>query len=430
MRIERKRLFDTFEHVAVIGGGVMALASALALQRAGLKVILYDEAAATQPASWGNAGHIAIEQVEPLASPQILRSAWRRMFFNGGPADFRLRDMSAWLPWLLRFANACRPSTFRSGARALEALLSDATPAWTRLLSAIGQPELLKQHGHMVLWESEASAAAGLAAWTRTPIGNASFDRLDAAALSDPARPLPIDAAGGICFSGTSQIADLGVLLQAMRRRFEDNGGEVRLSRVAALSVENGVARLTLANGERVARCGLVMAAGIGSAPLMRDIGHIVPLIAERGYHIEGDAGSWPRHLPPVVFEDRSMIVTRFGNRLRAASFTEFARPSSPPDKKKWQRLHRHAADLGLPLGEPVTQWMGARPTFPDYLPALGVSYRCSNLIYAFGHQHLGLTLAPVTAEIVAGLAMSRPPPIDLLPFDIERFVTRKRRTY
>ncbi len=429
MRIERKSLFDTFEHVAVIGGGVMALASSLALQRAGLKVILYDEGAAVPPASWGNAGHIAIEQVEPLASPHILRSAWRRFFFNGGPADFRLRDISVWLPWLIRFANACRPATFRSGARALEALLNDATPAWVRLVSAIGQPDLLKQNGHMVLWESEASATAGLAAWTRTPSGNTSFDSLEILPLSDPARTLPIEAAGGISFSGTSQIDDLGVLLQAMRRSFEDNGGEVRLSRVAGLSLDDGLARLTLADGEQVARCGVVMAAGVGSAPLMRSIGHIVPLIAERGYHIEGDAGSWPEHLPPVVFEDRSMIVTRFGKRLRAASFTEFARPSSPPDEKKWLRLRRHVAELGLPLGEPVTQWMGARPTFPDYLPALGVSNRCSNLIYAFGHQHLGLTLAPVTAEIVAGLAMNLTPEIDLLPFDIERFRSRNKGT-
>jgi len=426
MRIERKTLFGPFDHVAVIGSGVVALASALALQRARLKVVLYDEAAATPPASWGNAGHIAVEQVEPLASPHILRSAWRRLAFNGGPADFRLCDLPAWLPWLIRYAGACRPSTFRSGARALESLLGDATPAWTRLVAAIGQPELLKPNGHMVLWESEASAAAGLAAWTRTPTGTARFDSLDASALSDVSRALSIDAAGGIGFSGTSQIADLGLLLQAMRRSFEDRGGEVRLSRVAALSVRDGLARLTLAGGEQVERCGVVMAAGIGSAPLMRGIGHTVPLIAERGYHIEGDAGSWPRHLPPVVFEDRSMIVTRFGDRLRAASFTEFAKPSSPPDETKWRRLRRHAAELGLPLGEPVAEWMGARPTFPDYLPALGISYRCSNLIYAFGHQHLGLTLAPVTAEILAGLAMSRPPAIDLLPFDIERFVTRK----
>jgi D-amino-acid dehydrogenase len=151
-----------------------------------------------------------------------------------------------------------------------------------------------------------------------------------------------------------------------------------------------------------------------------------VPLVAERGYHIEGEAGDWPKHLPPVVFEDRSMIVTRFGGRLRAASFTEFARPSSPPDIKKWERLHRHASELGLHLGEPLTQWMGARPTLPDYLPAIGVSRRADNLIYAFGHQHLGLTLAATTGEIVAELATGGRPATDIQPFDIERFAFRR----
>ena len=116
------------------------------------------------------------------------------------------------------------------------------------------------------------------------------------------------------------------------------------------------------------------------------------------------------------------MIVTRFGDRLRAASFVEFGRAGSPPDPRKWARLRRHVRELGLPLAEPISQWMGARPTLPDYLPAIGVSRRASNLAYAFGHQHLGLTLAATTGEILADLVRGGPVAIDLAAFDIERF--------
>jgi D-amino-acid dehydrogenase len=142
----------------------------------------------------------------------------------------------------------------------------------------------------------------------------------------------------------------------------------------------------------------------------------------ERGYHIRAAAEDWPVDLPPIVFEDRSMIVTRYADSVQAASFVELARPNAPPDPRKWERLERHVAELGLPMRPPFTRWMGARPTLPDYLPAIGRSRRATNLLYAFGHQHLGLTLAPITAELVVALAEDSPTNIDHTPFDLDRF--------
>src|SRR3546814_16248428 len=103
--------------------------------------------------------------------------------------------------------------------------------------------------------------------------------------------------------------------------------------------------------------------------------------------------------MPPVVFEDRSMIVTRFRSGLRAAGFVEFGRAESPSDARKWARLRAHVQALGLPFRLPGEPWMGARPTLPDYLPAIGRARHAGNLFYAFGQQHLGLTLAPMTGE-------------------------------
>jgi D-amino-acid dehydrogenase len=129
----------------------------------------------------------------------------------------------------------------------------------------------------------------------------------------------------------------------------------------------------------------------------------------------------WP-DLPPVVFEDRSMIVTRFESGLRAASFVEFSSPDAPPDRRKWQRLRQHIEALGLPCNEPAREWMGARPTLPDYLPAIGRLPDAPNILYAFGHQHLGLTLAAITGELVAQLATQSPTAVSLSAFDIQRF--------
>jgi glycine/D-amino acid oxidase-like deaminating enzyme len=103
----------------------------------------------------------------------------------------------------------------------------------------------------------------------------------------------------------------------------------------------------------------------------------------------------------------------------------EFSRVSSPADPRKWRRLRSHAAALRLPLSSTASEWMGVRPTLPDYLPALGRSSRANNLLYAFGHQHLGLTLAAVTGEIVSSLATEESAPVDLAPFSLERFGRR-----
>ena len=165
-----------------------------------------------------------------------------------------------------------------------------------------------------------------------------------------------------------------------------------------------------------------MVAAGARSAKLVTPLGHSAPLIAERGYHIEADAPGWPADLPPVVFEDRSMIATRFARGLRAASFVEFSRIGSAPDARKWARLRAHVAALGLPIGAGAAEWIGARPTLPDYLPAIGRHAATPAIAYAFGHQHLGLTLAATTGEAVAAMLAGEAPAFDLTPFDLDRF--------
>jgi D-amino-acid dehydrogenase len=167
----------------------------------------------------------------------------------------------------------------------------------------------------------------------------------------------------------------------------------------------------------------IVVSAGARSRDVLRDEGTFAPLIAERGYHLRAPVSEhWPADLGPVAFEDRSLIIGRFSSAMRASSFVEFANPDSPPDPKKWARLRQHVTELGLPLVLPAETWMGNRPTLPDYLPAIGHSGRSRNVIYAFGHQHLGLTMGPITAELVAQLATGTTSAVPLEPFSLQRF--------
>ncbi|MFC3579604.1 NAD(P)/FAD-dependent oxidoreductase [Sphingomonas hylomeconis] len=404
------------QRITVVGGGIVGLSSAVALAHAGYVVSVFEVDATRNAASWGNAGHIATEQVAPLSSPASLRSAPGRLFSRGGALDLPLAMIRHWLPFALRMLCASTPARFAQGRAALAPLLASALPAWQRLAAAIGAPELISTEGHFVLWESADSARRGRAAWHAADTGTATFRDATMAELD------AIDAINGtpyldgIRFAGSGQITDLGELATALERALLAAGGRI-VRETALITVIDGMASVVGIDSDLV-----LIAAGARSGALIRAAGHKVPLIAERGYHIRAAADAWPAELPPIVFEDRSMIVTRYRDQVQAASFVEFGAADAAPDAAKWRRLEQHVAALGLPLTGPFTRWIGARPTLPDYLPAIGRSLRAGNLLYAFGHQHLGLTLAPITAELVVALAQGVAPAIDLAAFDVERF--------
>ena len=406
----------------VIGGGLIGMSCALNLQLRGIRTTIVDPATTWRGASWGNAGHLATEQVEPIASRKTLRSFPRRLFFRGGALSLPPRDLRVWLPFALRLIRSSNPARFAAGKVALNSLLRSAIPAWRRLAAAASAERLIAEDGHFVVWETPAGAEAGRAAWTRSDTGTTTFrdatDEEIAALSAQTSRPI----AGAIRFHGTGQVLDLGELADRLTEHFVLSGGSRRTARVRNLVMNRSKAAAVLDSGE-VLHAGLVVvAAGVASAALLQPLGYRVPIIAERGYHIQSANAAWPAALPPVVFEERSMIVTPFRSGLRAASFVEFARADAPADPRKWARLRSHVAELGLSLREPCSEWFGARPTLPDYLPALGRSERAANLLYAFGHQHLGLTLAAISGELIAALARREAADVDLTPFDLERF--------
>jgi D-amino-acid dehydrogenase len=407
------------QRAVIIGGGVVGLSVSTGLQRVGIDVTVIDAAPAAGAASWGNAGHIATEQVEPLASWPVLRSAPRRLFSRGGALGLPPSQIKRWLPFALRMASAA--NRVDHGRTALRSLLANALPAWKSLSEQVGMPALVRETGHFVVWETPASAAAGLAAWRAADIGTTRFHECDAGEmqlLSGLTKQAP---AGAIRFENTAQIADLPKLADALRAAITARNGRIVNANARAIVHRERSVSVTLDDGSSIESDFAVVAGGVRSRELMEPYSKSVPLIAERGYHLQMTEHRWP-DLPPVVFEDRSMIVTRFESGLRAASFVEFSSIDAPPDDRKWQRLRSHVTALGLPCDAPARQWMGARPTLPDYLPAIGRLPHAPNILYAFGHQHLGLTLAAITGDLIAQLATNSPTAVSLAPFDLQRF--------
>ncbi len=393
--------------VVVVGGGIIGMCAALALQERGLTVIVADAGDMPAQASWGSAGRIAVELSQPLSSLATLRALPGSLFSLGGPVGLPAGTLGQWLPFGLRFIGASAPRRFAAGTQALTRLLAQALPAWRRRLAALNVPHLLLENGHYSIWEHHGACARGQRAW-RHNAGAAQVSALRPEESACLRGLIATPIAGALRFSGTASIADMPELHARLRAGFLAHGG--------TLSAAVG----QIEEAQRLAD-EVVVAAGLGSAPLLRRLGHAVPLIAERGYHIQQEDPQWPADLPPLFFEERSLVVTRFKSALRATSFVEFTAEDAAPDKRKWARLRRHARELGLPFGSGATEWMGSRPTLPDYLPALGRSRRGA-VTYAFGHQHLGLTLAAITGELVAQLLCESATGLDLEVFDLERF--------
>lgn len=405
----------------VIGGGLVGAASALRLRAAGFVVTLIDPGDPRRAASFGNIGHIAAEQVSPLASRESLRTFPGRLFGLGGPLDFRWRDAGLWVPWALRFIAASDPARHARGQMALTALLADVLPAWRRLAAFAGAPDIVGRDGHAVVWMSPRAAEKGLRDWERAATGSAAFRPMTAGDLESYATAMTRPPAAGIRFSGTAQVSEPQAARDALIAAFKAQGGEVVHARVARLSGGDRVIAYLDGGGLREAE-GALVAAGAWAGRLMRGLGVAAPVIAERGYSVQSADHDWDEALPPTVFEEQSMVVSRFTSGLRASSFVEFGSPDAPGDPRKWRFLERRLADLGIRFSPEPDRWVGPRPTLPDYLPAIGRLERDPRILYAFGHQHLGLTMAAISAELTASLATGGEPLVDLTPFRIERF--------
>ena len=161
----------------------------------------------------------------------------------------------------------------------------------------------------------------------------------------------------------------------------------------------------------------VVIAAGAWSKELARQVGDRVPLDTERGYHLNlepGEAGELRR---PVMFPERGFVLAPMLDGIRLTSGVELAGLNAPPDFSRIRRLLPAAREALPGLSDRVTrQWLGYRPSTPDSLPVIGRSPRSRAVFYAFGHQHLGLTLGPITGRLIAAAVAGRQPEFDLRP--------------
>jgi D-hydroxyproline dehydrogenase len=404
--------------IAVIGAGVIGAAVALSLAREGRRVMLLDRAEpGIAGASFGNVGHIAAELVQPLPSAGLLFGFWRELFGFGGALDLPARQVFSMLPWISRFA----VSAFRraENTRQLAPLVLPAAAVWALWLEEISRPELLRRHGHYEIGfgphsarQMRANARAMLKLGIKTR-------ELSAEQLLPLQRAAHAPAAAGLWFEDSAHVIDPLRVVQALVAAALARNATYRRAEVRALKVSGD--QLELHSDQPPLRVdAAVVCAGMGSAPLLAPFGLHAPLQAVRGYHVELP-GIAPLLDAPVLYTREHLLITPMAGRLRASSYMEFKDADAPSDPRKPERLRRTARALGYPCELEGPSWVGARPVLPDYLPGIGRAPG-AKVFYALGHQHIGLTIAPISAELIADMVAERAPRHAIRDFSLERF--------
>lgn len=406
------------ERIAVIGAGIVGCATAWALAREGRQVLLIDRSEpALGGASFGNAGHIATEQLQPLPSPTLLCSVWRELFLLGGPVHVPARRWLALAPWMLRFARAAFRQSHHTPA--LAALVRPAAEVLEGYLREIGRQDLLCRNGHYCVWLGPRRLAQAVRALRNAQALGVRAVPAPEALLQAIAARAGTGSAAGCHFPDSAHVIDPRRLANALVEAAV--GAGARFARTEVREMFPLGDRIGIRTEERVLSVpAVVVCAGVESPPLLARFGLRAPLTAERGYHLEMP-GEPPLASAPVVYADQSIVVTPMDGRLRATSYLEFERHGAPSDPRKIERLRTRLRALGYPC-PPGQGWVGSRPTLPDYLPAIGRAPGAAEVFYATGHQHLGLTLAAPTAEVIAALVAHREPPIEAGAFDLRRF--------
>lgn len=408
--------------IVVVGAGIIGVTCALQLARQGKRVVVIDQQAPGMGASWGNAGHLATEQVFPIADVSILKRLPAMLLDPTGPLRLDWKYLPRALPWFIRLLLNLRPANYRRSVAGIRALNEASLGAWQRLLNSIERPGLLREQGSLLVFERADSRPAIDALQQRMAQQGVPVQRWSADAIRAAAPQLSAALQGGLFFPGTGHFLDPYQVVRELVGAAEANGVQFLKQHVLdARLLEDGVV-LTTDQGSFAARQVLI-ACGAHSAELTAALtGKKVPLDTERGYHL-----MLPREhdrLPFAVTSlERKFIMTPMAGGLRLAGTVEFAGLHRPANMQRAWQLHRLSKGLFQQdlSAEEATPWMGFRPSLPDSLPI--IDRVCGGkVLLAFGHQHLGLTQAAVTAEMIAELGDVPAQRLSNRPYRLDRF--------
>ncbi len=410
--------------VGIIGSGIQGVCIGLQLIKKGIPVTIFDRldplSLNFKSASYGNAGHFSPYAVLQFNRTDILSDVPKMLFSSYGPLALKWNYVLKMIPWFSNYLKNCNKKSMLHTAKYMHQILSLSNDAYEEIFKEIDTTNLIEKKGIIYVWTKKNLKSRELEIKVRDDLGikQKLLTQKEIIELEPNLNPV-FDA--GVIYEGAMHARDPHGILKEIFKLFLKKGGKFIQDSIISLKQKNENQTVIKSEKEEYIFTKSVIASGAFSKSLTDQLGENIPLDTERGYHVHFKDMD---HLisRPVIFLDKGFGMTPMNQGLRAVGTVELGGLKNPLSKKRIDYLIKSAHELLPQLKKPEDEWLGFRPTLPDFLPIIGPSLKNKNIIYAFGHHHLGWTLGAVTGKIVSGIVAEEKTNLDLSPYSSKRF--------
>ena len=410
--------------VGIVGAGIQGVCTGLQLIKKGIPVTIFDRhdplSLEFKPASYGNAGHFSPYAVLQFNRPDVLYDVPKMLLSSYGPLALKWSYVPKMFNWFLHYFKNCNQKSMMHTAKNMHQILSLSNDAYEEIFQEIDITGLVEKRGIIYIWTNKNLKSRELEIKVRNELGieQKLLSQKEVLELEPNLQPV-FDA--GVIYESAMHAKDPHGILKEIFKLFIKKGGKFIQSNIESLKQINTNETIIRSESEEYKFEKTVLASGAFSKKLTDQLNENIPLDTERGYHVhfKNKENLIKR---PVIFLDRGFGMTPMKQGLRAVGTVELGGLKNPPSKKRIEYIVNCAKELLPQLGQHEDEWLGFRPTLPDFLPIMGPSLKNKNIIYAFGHHHLGWTLGAVTGKIVSGIVAGEKTNLDLSPYSSQRF--------
>ena len=407
--------------IAVIGAGIQGVCNALFLQKKGFKVTLFDRDEPGNSATYGNAGHFSPYASVPLNRPDVIADIPAMLASSRGPLALKWNYVHKMIPWFLRFLLNCSERKMMHTAKNMHQILDLALPAFDELFEEIELNGLVENKGIIYVWNDQNLKSRELEIKIRKELG-VKQQLLSPKDIHDLEPNIKPFYHGGVFYDYARHTRNPKKILLKLFDNFLKKDGKFLKLNIKDINFDDDKPVIR-SETQRFIFDKLVISCGVFSKRLTDKLHENIPMDTERGYHVHFKGFD---HLisRPVVYANRGFGMTPMEQGLRVVGTVEFGGLDNPLSKSRIKNLIMNAKDMLDGLPEHEDEWLGFRPTLPDYLPVLGPSKNYKNVFYSFGHHHLGWTLGAISGKIISKMISNENTNLNLSAYSSSRFGT------
>ena len=408
------------KNIVIVGAGITGLSAGLQLLRGGVAVTLIDrvDIGSEEQTSYGNAGLLAASSIIPLSSPGLVKNLPFYLFSKSSPLFLKYSYLPELLPWLIPFLKNSQKHNFTNIIENFHQLTYDTVEQHVALTKNTKASRFINKGKISMIFKDQSEILKSKSDFEIRKKYGFNFKNLSDYEFTSQYNFLSNNYNSAVEFYDHGWISSPQKYLQALKKEFIKLGGNFKKDEVASISAK----AVTLKNGKIISANKIIVCSGIWSKRLLKTFNHKVNIEAERGFHIVLKKVNF---LPPnpLMIINKKIAITPMEDTLRFAGIVDFSGVDAPANKSRYDYIRSLIKNIIPSLSwKEEDLWMGQRPSTSDSLPVLGKSNSMKNVYFAFGGQHVGLTIGPKLGKLVSDLILNKKTNINLDPYLQSRF--------